>query len=278
MRTRKTADDWGFNKPPVSEMVLDRSHPLARGLCFCVVPDRGDPTPKDILSGERPYVWTGGLAYAERSRFGWGLDGFAGGTLRWTSHTAMEAITNQGSIFCVARQAGLTSAVASVINVCYDYNAFASQEGLFVRFANGGEGSGFVTSVGNGASGGGLVGRMTEYNRFSCSFVAGSHVYIYIDGILRAARGWDVQTPTPTADCFTAMFNDSYFSSPNFRIGCAAAYVWNRELSADEHKWIYDEPYAFFKPRTKRTLFVSGVVVPNTSIITRSALRVNYFN
>lgn len=256
-----------YTRKPSLGATVDYSHPLANGLVECVLLNEGGGPPRslitrDVAAPTSNPSWAAGRAGVGRVYSGGSRDAFTDRA----AHSITGAVTVAAGVLnaeangtdswhtLVSRRASTGN---SAVEFALNFNsAFAVGRGIQFFWNTGGA----YQVIGIGNNGGNSAG---PYQGIPTSLIgtrsSGNVGKIYKDGVLGNTSGALSTAGAGTTPLTLGACGDG---SEPFDGSLYYAYVWNRELSADEVALVAREPYGHIAVRPYRRYFLMTVAPP----------------
>jgi hypothetical protein len=249
-------------KPP-TPAAINYGHPLARGLIACVLCNEMGGPLVDMVSGNTiPIVGSGVRAV---SNMGASLECLAANDsgARATAWSALKVPSTEVSVLWRGRVATAASAFAGLFGVSFSGSAPFS----CFQFDLGSTGA-LIRFVFNNAG--------TQANMSGTPSPAYDDSERQYVGIVRSASQtsqlWENLRIAASSSSIST-FSPTYSASSGIEVGTLRSgagvnsksifrhgYIWQRALTAAEVKWLYEEPYAFIRPRARQVGPANAVV------------------
>ena len=244
---------WRFGWPPTSIPVLNRGHPLARGLIGCWLP--GVLGGFDLCSNTQ-------LIKSANASFYPTTDGMGSGAITLGSYCGWNSANlaapspllswSQLTIFYRGTIIGNSDSYACLAGIAWD-NANTSPYFSAAMAAQGGvtDWSQLAAAWANGTSftSGPVISLIPTLGReisLASTFVSnGGNVNLYLNGALQNTTAFGTNPPNfGTTPQFVIHLTPSQVArTPNASNN--AAFVWNRALSQTELVYLHNDPYCF---------------------------------
>lgn len=268
------------NRRPEGRVEIDWAHPLANGLRFCLVPNEGFGQAVDIFD---PNI----DANPSQSNTGWSLTPYGDG-LGVGAQLGSPNFTASGWNFGTV--SGISNPVPgiSAFGLAWNLTSFISGAKFFgaqnavaprgwVILSNGSvaqlewvPNDGVTTITGSTALSS-HAGKLFSY-AMSSRLISGSTkaLRLYCNGKVDASTDAAGGQNNGVSREYWIGSSTSYFNGQSYRCTHLANYAWNRTLSDDDMQWLWEEPYAFFKPVRSPVIYsflagTSAVPVPSTA-------------
>lgn len=252
------------SKPPIGS-TIDWSHPLSKGLVGCWLMNEGGGTPRDLVS-KRNSNYVGGVVTGWRGGLKGYSPAFSGSTSLWVERDE-QLEPAKVSAFAYLRRRGNNGQYSRPFGKTYNNGGSFPYLSYDIEYNLGGVGQNVINA---NMSTGSVLMATTNYTAsdttiphvVGMTFKQGDVVRLWFNGIqvaVSAAQNSPIGYDTSSTGRFIIGGSSSASSANQWNGDIYSIYIFNRILSSQEIKQLYQDPYCFIKPPTMWSMFSTAV-------------------